>query len=470
MAGLTTAALLTKNGLKVLVLEANYLPGGCTSSYFRKGYWFEAGATTLVGLGNGMPLQHVLDETGININAWHLDTPMQVHMAGEVLTRYEKLDRWIAEATRVWGGGQQQFWEQSYKISQFVWRSALKQLRFPPENMGDIIHTVGQASFNQIKYLPLAFKSTEKMLHDYGHQNKSGFRAFVDEQLMITAQNIANEVNQLFGATALCYTNYPNYYVPGGLINLVAPFVDYLINNGSDYRSRQPVTAISETNGHYSVSTPTHTFTAPKVVSALPINNTLPLLKKLERPISNTWTQLTNEKLNSAYQLSLVFKRQDKFPSIHHQIHLDRPLPGLNSGSIFLSMNHPEDEIRAPVGLTVGSVTTHISLSSIGEAVNQEQVNRSIIKVLVQKGFLKPEDIVHHHSADQHAWERWTRRKFGFVGGYPQFMQTKPWQMNGNRLIDNSFYVCGDSTYPGQGIPGVTLSGIITANKLLSDA
>jgi len=50
MGSLTTACLLAKDGLSVLVLERNLLPGGCVSSYYRKGYVFEAGATTLVGL------------------------------------------------------------------------------------------------------------------------------------------------------------------------------------------------------------------------------------------------------------------------------------------------------------------------------------------------------------------------------------------------------------------------------------
>jgi len=53
MGSLTTACLLAKDDLDVLVLERNLLPGGCVSSYYRKGYVFEAGATTLVGLDNG---------------------------------------------------------------------------------------------------------------------------------------------------------------------------------------------------------------------------------------------------------------------------------------------------------------------------------------------------------------------------------------------------------------------------------
>ncbi|MCS7085833.1 MAG: NAD(P)-binding protein, partial [Bacteroidia bacterium] len=46
LGSLTAAALTAKAGMSVVVLEANYLPGGCCSSYWRKGYVFETGATT----------------------------------------------------------------------------------------------------------------------------------------------------------------------------------------------------------------------------------------------------------------------------------------------------------------------------------------------------------------------------------------------------------------------------------------
>lgn len=56
MGSLSAAAYLASEGKKVTIVEQNYLPGGCTSSYFRKGFIFESGATTLVGIDKGMPL------------------------------------------------------------------------------------------------------------------------------------------------------------------------------------------------------------------------------------------------------------------------------------------------------------------------------------------------------------------------------------------------------------------------------
>ncbi len=153
MGSLSAAVLLAQKGLKVRVLEQNWQPGGCTSSYWRKGFVFEAGATTLVGMGKGMPLQYVLDQTGISINPRKLTLPMQVHLPdGNVINRYESMPEWIAEAERVFGkAGQRSFWEEAYRISEFVWQSSLKQTSFPPTKWHDLTQAAASASLTQVK-------------------------------------------------------------------------------------------------------------------------------------------------------------------------------------------------------------------------------------------------------------------------------------------------------------------------------
>ena len=49
MGGMSAGAMLANDGYKVLILEAAAVPGGCSSSYYRKGFTFESGATTLIG-------------------------------------------------------------------------------------------------------------------------------------------------------------------------------------------------------------------------------------------------------------------------------------------------------------------------------------------------------------------------------------------------------------------------------------
>jgi len=471
MAGLTASALLAQKGLRVKVLEQNWMPGGCSSSYPRHQFIFEAGATTLVGLDDGMPLKLLLDTTGISLPVKKLPLPMQVHLSnGAILNRYQDLEEWITEAERVFGPeGQRSFWEEAYKISAFVWENSLKQLAFPPTRIKDLVESAKNVSWKQVRHLPAAFRSTESLMRRHKLHKNELFRAFVDEQLLITAQNFAPEVNVLFGAAALCYTNYGNYYVPGGMYEMVKPIVKYIEDHQGAVELRTRVLAVNNIQGGYEVVTAKKgSLNARYVLSAIPLNNTLPLFgKTLERKFKGKL--MPSKKLRSAFQMGIAFKKHQEYDCIHHQIHLPEKLPGIEASSIFLSLSHPDDTQRCKPGQAIASISTHV-FDPAGTLVDQkEELENMVLEALEKKGFLKRENILYQHSSTPGAWEKWTAREWGFVGGYPQYLNIKPWQMKDARLDGDGAYICGDSTYPGQGIPGACLSGIIAVEKMRLD-
>lgn len=470
MGALTTAALLANRGLKVKVIEQNYLPGGCTSSYWRKGFIFEAGATTLVGLDDQMPLKYVLDQTGIQVPVRKLSLPMQVHLSnGAVISRHEDLNAWIAEAEQHFGQqGQRPFWEFCYKISQFVWDTSIKQRHFPPTRLSDLWESAKHASISQAWYARYALMSMTDLLKKYGLLDNQLFVDFVNEQLLITAQNHHEEVNVLFGATALCYTNYGNYYVDGGLLNLVNPFVEYIMAHGGEVSLREPVNAVKKQTDDYLITTKKREITCDYLISGIPLNNTLAVYDNGHADKARK-KLLHSDKLNSAFQMGIGFRSDKVFDSIHHQIHLERPLPETGSHSIFVSLSHPEDASRSDEpGMRVASVSTHVP-DPERTIIDNEKAEDAVITKLEQLGFLERSAIVYKHSSSPKSWQKWTGRAYGFVGGYPQFMGIKPWQMQDARLDGHKAYICGDTAYPGQGIPGTTLSGIIAYEKLASD-
>ncbi len=468
---LSAASLLVNEGLKVVIMEQNYLPGGCTSSYWRKGFVFESGATTVVGVDEKMPLRHLLEETGVKLDYKQLEIPMSVTLNnGKMVTRYQPINDWIEEASRIFGQkeAQQKFWKKCFEISQFVWDNSLKQKHFPPSNLKDLKNTIKSFDLKQIKYAKYAFMTMDKMLKNYGLDKNELFKDFINEQLLITAQNYLQEVNILFGAAALCYTNYTNCYIDGGLINLVNPFIDHIKENNGKLILRNPVRKIVRKKDIYSVETKNGNFTCEYLISGIPINNTLaifslPKRKKISKKIMHS------NQLNSAFQMGIGFKSNRTFDTIHHQVHLKDPLIEIGSKSIFISFNHPEDTGRCDEsGCRVISVSTHIS-NPEKNFFKKEKVEEEIINILEERGILEKSEIIYKHSSTQKSWEKWTGRINGFVGGYPQFKRIKPWQMIGSRLDNHKAYLCGDTSYPGQGIPGVALSGIIAYEKLKQD-
>jgi phytoene dehydrogenase-like protein len=178
---------------------------------------------------------------------------------------------------------------------------------------------------------------------------------------------------------------------------------------------------------------------------------------------------MESKQLNSAFQMGIGFNSTQHFQALHHQIHLATPLPETGSDSIFISLSHQDDEIRCDAeGQRVMSISTHIP-DPENRIISSEIVEEAIIQILEERGLLKKEDIVYQHSSTPRSWSKWTGRKWGFVGGYPQYLNIKPWQMLDARLDGHKAYLVGDTAYPGQGIPGVTLSGIIAVEKMSRD-
>ncbi|WP_299821765.1 NAD(P)/FAD-dependent oxidoreductase [uncultured Pontibacter sp.] len=468
---LSAAALLAKRGLTVCILEQAKYPGGCATSYKRQGYWFETGATTIVGLDEHMPLRYLLDELQLTIPMRQLEPPMQVHLPnGQTVTRFGNLHEWIAEAERVFGKyKQREFWEHCYRISRQVWRTSLKQRSFPFSNLKDLLLAATRTRAAQLNLLPAAFRTMQDVLQKYDLLQNQHFVDFVNEQLLITAQNHAHEVNELFGATALCYTLYGNYYVDGGLINLVNPVVAFIKSHNGAIKYGQQVEGIDTLRNGYKVTTQKGSYFSRFVISGIPLNGTADLFSEASIKQRLQPYLLPSEKLNGAFTLSLVLKGPAIPNVLHHQVHVPEGLPVTRGKSIFISFSHQQDTHRAKAGEVVASVSTHVAHPAKLYIKAKAELEQAILLNLEKAGILKQERIIQLQSATPGAWTFWTNRAFGAVGGYPQYKSIKPWQMKDARLDHKGAYVCGDTVYPGQGIVGVCLSGIIAADKLWQD-
>jgi C-3',4' desaturase CrtD len=459
LAGLTTAALCAKKGKRMLLLERNYIPGGCASSYYRNGAVFDTGATTLLGLSEGMPLRIVLDELGIELPAKQLKVPMLVHLSsGEALARYENKEAWIAEAERIFGvKNQRKFWEHCFKLSDFVWESAMRFRHFPPVNLQDLLSLARNVRFTDVGFLKYTFQTVEQWIKACNLDDNSSFRQFIDQQLLITAQNNSQQVNLLFGAAALCYTNYPNYTLPGGMVTLVKSLTDSIASNGGHVLYRTEVQKITRSNNKsWEIRSGDLVFKSRDLVSAIPLHNFNSLIDSSIGKIKI----VEGNRLSSALQFNATLRHWGGADVLHNQVHTKD-----GSSSVFFSVSECSDRMRANEGLRVLSATTHAHL--VGDVeVDKNKWAQQVIELAENRNLFRRDDLVEYHVSDASNWQQWTGRYRGFVGGIPQFKHIKPWMMNRQQKGDNLFF-CGDSVYPGQGIPGVVLSGWQVANRIL---
>lgn len=468
MGGMTAASLLANDGYSVLVLEAAHVPGGCSSSYKRKGYIFESGATTLIGFDENQPLRLLEDQLGITLPKEKIEPSMTVHMDDKKIVRWLDREKWISESKKHFGEDSEQdkFWRLAFDISDVVWRVSRKNNFFPPRDFNEVIHLL-KNDLRDLWVLPYTLKSVRDAALDIGISNPDFFR-FLDEQLMISAQSISNDTPFLFGAPAITYTNYTNYYVKGGLIKMVETLQDFIREKGSELHTKERVLSIERTGTNYQVRTSKgKSYTAKRVISNLPVWN----MSEVTTGEISDYFQKESDKYQKAWgAFTLGIVTDDPYPaemSIHHQVHLNEneSIQGLESGSVFVSFSERGDTQRAPVGERVLNVSAHTDPSFWfnlnGEYdTMKKHVQSRIVEILKQKlpGFSKAE-VKLVFSASPVTWQNWVYRKKGRVGGIPQSMMRSLIDWTPAKTPFRGLYLCGDTVFPGQGIPGVTLSG-----------
>lgn len=82
--GLTAGALLARYGYDVVVYEQAMVPGGCASSFKRKGFVFDVGATQVAGLEKGGIHYRIFQELGVELpEATECEPACAVFLPGE---------------------------------------------------------------------------------------------------------------------------------------------------------------------------------------------------------------------------------------------------------------------------------------------------------------------------------------------------------------------------------------------------
>ena len=159
----------------------------------------------------------------------------------------------------------------------------------------------------------------------------------------------------------------------------------------------------------------------------------------------------------------------ENFP-LHHQIIAMEPFGEGNT--LFLSLSPAWDGKRAPEGRRALTISTHTDLQSWWDlfekdkdaynAQKQIYVDRIIaISERVIPGLKDASDLM--LPGTPITFQRYTRRKWGWVGGFPQTHLFRAW----GPKISPGLWMVGDSIFPGQSTAAVALGGLRVARSIL---
>ncbi|MBD2003113.1 MULTISPECIES: C-3',4' desaturase CrtD [Cyanophyceae] len=497
--GLTAAALLARRGYQVLVLDQALVPGGCASTFKRKGFTFDVGATQVAGLEPGGIHHRIFNELEIELPAaTPCDPACAVYLPGETspINVWRNPDKWKLERTRQFPGSEP-FWQLLATLFKASWAFQSRDPVLPPRNLWDLWQLARAVRPGTLITLPYTFLTVGDALRLYGLGDNQRLRTFLDLQLKLYSQVDAQSTALLYAATALSVSQEPQglFHLKGSMQVLSDRLVSCLERDGGKLLMRHTVERIHTTNGKATAvvirnqkTQEVWTEPADHVVANVTVQNLMQLLDtQTQQAFSQSKIQnpIDSSKIQNRYR-----RRVDKLPPSsgafvvylgvdesaiplgcppHLQFLYDYDGPIGENNSLFVSVSHPFDG-RAPEGKATIIASSFVDTRNWWECEDYEELKRKYtedaIAHLGQFFHLKPETIVHQEAATPRTFANFTARDRGIVGGIGQRVSTFGPFGFANRTPVNHLWLVGDSTHPGEGTAGVSYSALTVVRQI----
>ncbi|MEM8722324.1 MAG: C-3',4' desaturase CrtD [Cyanobacteria bacterium P01_G01_bin.39] len=480
--GLTAGALLAKRGYQVTIFDQALVPGGCASTFKRRGFVFDVGATQVAGLEPGGIHHRIFAELGIEPPvASNCDPACAVFLPGESqpINVWRDPIKWQSERQRQFPGSEP-FWNLLNRLFKASWRFQGRDPVLPPRNLWDLWQLVSAVRPDTLITVPYALSTVGDALKLYGLDQDKRLKTFLDLQLKLYSQVGADETALLYAATALAMSQAPQglFHLEGSMQVLSDRLVAGLEKYGGKLLMRHSVKQIHTESDrvtgvtvHNQKTGENWTEAADEVVANVTAQN----LVKLTDNQSFCGYQRRVEKLpqpSGAFVVYLGVKREaipENCPPHLQFLYNQDQVIGENN-SLFVSVSKPGDG-RAPQGMAtiIASSFTDVALwwqEDQDYTQLKQQYTEEAIARLGEYFQLIPETMIYTEAATPRTFAHYTAREQGIVGGLGQRLTTFGPFGFANRTPVKHLWLVGDSTHPGEGTAGVSYSALTVARQI----
>jgi len=480
IAGLTSAAILSKQGLSVTLIESHTQSGGCAGTFKRKNYIFDVGATQVAGLEKGGIHSRIFDFLDIPLpDATILDPACIVDLKDglkPISIWYEK-SKWIAEQEMQFPGSSR-FWNLCNLIHQSNWLFANNNPILPISNFWDFSQLL-KALVPSNLVTGILLKSTIfDLLRICGLSKNERLIKFLNLQLKLYSQENVYKTAALYGSTVLQICQQPHglWHLKKSMQSLSEALESSLRKTGVNLIFGQKVNSIDFDD----VSMCWKLFANSKknsfVYQAKDLIYTAPpqsLLKHLKGPLNrkltykNRLTNLPDPSGALVFYSALKKEHIKKISSNHYQF------VSHEFGSLFVSISDDGDG-RAPKGeiTLIASIFTKtkdwFDLDKQNYLKRKKDFIKKISLELESQFDILPENWLHRELATPLGFEKWTNRPNGIVGGLGQNPDIFGLFGLSSRTPFKGLWLCGDSIYPGEGTAGVSQSALMVSKQILA--
>lgn len=480
--GLAAALRLAELGLRVVCLEALAYPGGCASTFTRKGARFESGATLFSGFGQGELFEQWVRRHHMDVRFERIDPPVELRAPGFEMPIDADRERFVtrmADACGEAGPRVTAFFAEQARVAEALWALFRDPTLLPPLDLGSLLrHAVRAPAY--LPLLRLVGRPLRDVLVRHGIENVAPLRTFLDAVCQITVQCSADEAEAPFAMGAMDYYFRGTGHVHGGIGRLAEGMAGAVRDLGGEVVLPCKVHAIAADAGGYRLDTRHGELRARAVVSNLLPEATARLLgasagsddvlAPLQRKVEGGWGAAM---LYRVLEAGAVSGRKHA----HHVELVASPSEAFVEGNhVFCSLSG-DDEARVPTkaGARTLTVSTHVPLRKLLAMNDAEQgayvasVQQRMRETIAR---LAPEldaGVALEMTGSPRTFARFTGRPQGYVGGIPRRAGLGNYRVLTPTRLRPAFYLCGDTCFPGQSTLAVALSGVKVAERLADE-
>lgn len=469
--GLGAALALAERGARVRVCESLVYPGGCASTFTRRGCRFESGATLFSGFGEGQLFARWIDRYGLDVRVDFIDPVVTLRAPGMELRVPKDRDAWIdqlvaqdpSRAPRL-----RRFFAEQTRVADALWALFSEPELLPPFDL----RALARHTTRLPRYLPL-LRFMGRPLWDrvraHRLQDFAPLTTFLDAVCQITVQTGAREAEAPFAMATMDYLFRGTGHVRGGIGRLAEGLAGAIRQAGGEVHFADRVKQLVRTsNGRYRVVTRKQTFEADRVVANL-LPQTLrallpadvdvePRLRALARKVELGWgavmlyrvLEAQTEMSRSAHHLELIAEPREEF---------------LEGNHVFCSISDAR-EARAPDRGRTLTVSTHLPMSAPPTAERVARVQARMRETIARLAPELDQHVRFEMTASPRTFERFTGRHLGYVGGVPRRVGLENYRDLWPSEVAPGVYLVGDTVFPGQSTLATALGGVKLADHL----
>lgn len=485
--GLTVAALMAARGVKVCLLEKESRGGGCAVLFERFGYEFEAGASLYASWQPGEIHERVFSELPVappEVRPAHPAYVVRLPDGTDVplLENDEEFEETLRQKFPECAESAVSF----YREIKPVGASLARVARRVPDLRTASRLRLTRAVAPEALMIPRVMRSMRHTAAQHLRNVSERFRRFIDVQLEIFSQRSSADCAYLYAAVALNLPRRGMYAIRGGASALSDALTESIRRSGGTLRFNAPALRLSydsrgRARGVDLLSGETVEATRA-VISNLTVWDTYGKLVGSSRTPESVRRRIKNLSGWGAYLLYLGLDEEvaAKLPA-DHILALTDWQEGKDYSpeeTQFMFGVAPEWDKRAPAGKRAVTVSTFTEAEQWFSFHEDETEHEAQDQMMLERWWerihrLMPElgaGIEVIETATPRTFYDYTRRRLGMVGGVGQSLDVFGRNSLTHRTMIPNLYMVGDTTFPGQGVAGVTQSALIVANEIAPHA